>query len=78
MEISTVKPKSKDKRFRDVASNRTESVLKAIRLLKKCSNKRSYQYDKADVNKIFRAIKTELDECRNSFLGTDKAKEFKL
>ena len=78
MEISTVKPKSKDKRFRDVASNRTESVLKAIRLLKKCSNKRSYQYEKADVNKIFRAIKTELDECRNSFLGTDKAKEFKL
>ena len=78
MEISTVKPKSKDKRFRDVASNRTESVLKAIRLLRKCSNKRSYQYDKADVNKIFRAIKTELDDCRNSFLGTDKAKEFKL
>ena len=78
MEIPTVKPKTKDKRFRDVASNRTESVLKAIRLLKKCSNKRSYQYEKADVNKIFRAIKTELDDCRNSFLGTDKAKEFKL
>jgi len=78
MTISKNGRKGKDERFLDVASKRTENVLKAIRLLKKCSNKKSYSYDKAQVNKIFKTINSELSDCKSAFLGNRSKKEFRL
>lgn len=78
MTVSNKGQKEKDERFRDVASRRTENILKAIRLLKKCSNKKSYSYDKSQVNKIFRVLNSELGDCKSAFLGKRSKKEFKL
>lgn len=50
----------KEDRFKRVASRRVENILKGIRSLAKCSNINNYEYDEEDLNKMVKAIKTEL------------------
>ena len=38
-----------------------------IRLLSNCSNKATYEYDDADVKKIFSTLEQELKNCKNKF-----------
>ena len=59
--------KSKRERFEIVAANRVHNLIVGLNSLSKCSNKYNYEYNKADVDKMFKELKTALDSCENSF-----------
>ena len=59
--------KSKRERFEIIAANRVQNIINGLNSLSKCSNKYNYEYNKADVDKMFKEIKTSLDNCENSF-----------
>ena len=58
---------SRADRFRRVAEARVNKIIKMIRLLGNCSGKSAYQYDPGQVEQIFSALQTELDEARQRF-----------
>ncbi|MCK4567563.1 MAG: hypothetical protein KAU48_09670 [Candidatus Thorarchaeota archaeon] len=64
-------------RFVRIANRRTNQVLNELRKLGNCSNTRMYEYTEADVRKIFRTLKKELDRVEKLFSSED-ANEFKL
>ena len=68
----------KDARFKDVASRRTESILRSIRSLSKCSNTRNYFYSESQIRKIFKTIQEELDSCKRGFSSMNGKKRFQL
>ena len=76
-ESIAITPKNKRDRFLRVAQGRTVKVLRAIRILGRCSNKSSYEYTAADVEKIFAAVQEELDDAKRKFSG-EKAVKFSL
>ena len=59
--------KSKRERFEIVAANRVHKAIVLLDSLSKCSNKYNYEYNKADVDKMFRELKNALDKCEKSF-----------
>ena len=66
-------------RFRRLASQRTNNVLKAIQVLGNCSNKSTYSYTPEEINKIFAEIDRKLKETKALFRATShRGKEFKL
>jgi len=65
-------------RFKRIAEARTNRLLNDVRLLGNTSNKTLYQYDQADVDKIFEAIEKKLVETRAKFKTTKKDKPFSL
>ena len=58
-----------------MAAKRTQRILDAIRGLSNCANRTAYQYDSADVQKIFAAIDRELEAARVRFSAKDERKE---
>lgn len=71
--------KSKRQRFLDTAQPRTRRVIRAIRLLSKCSNPASYSYGENDVEVIFKTLQTELDLAKLCFeRGRDSEIRFTL
>ncbi len=69
----------KHDRFRRLASQRTNNVLKSIKILGNCSNKSSYNYTEEEVNKIFSEIERQLKETKSIFkISSNARKEFKL
>jgi len=52
----------KGDRFRRLASQRTNNVLKAVQVLGNCSNKSTYSYTPEEINKIFAEIERKLKE----------------
>jgi len=67
----------KRERFRRLATQRTNAVLRRLQILGHCANPQLYEYDEKDVRKIFRAIETELKAVKGKFQNSSKA-EFKL
>ena len=59
--------KSKRERFETIAANRVHRAIVLLDSLSKCSNKYNYEYNKADVDKMFRELKNALDKCEKSF-----------
>lgn len=59
--------KTKRERFEEVAGSRVQMVLDKIENLSKCANKRNYEFDKKDIDKMFRAINDELKKARTLF-----------
>jgi hypothetical protein len=53
-----------------LAENRTRNAIRAIRVIGKLSNKKAYQYDETDVQKIFRALTKEADALRTRMTHT--------
>jgi len=78
--MSKKKTKEEDRtaRFKRIAENRTNQLIKMIRLLGNCSNKSSYSYTESEVKKIFSAIENELRESKARFTFARGRKEFKL
>lgn len=72
------KSSNKANRFKRVAEKRANKVLSSIRLLSQCSNKRSYEYTDAQVNKIFRELRSALKEAEGKFKETKEETGFKL
>lgn len=68
---------SKRERFLTVAESRTNTILEKIRILGNCSNRSLYEYNKEEIDKIFRAIQDKLNETKARFV-VKKNREFKL
>ena len=69
----------KKTRFKKIATKRVELILKYIDLLSNCSNRYNYEYTSEDIDKIFRAINSELNLCKAKFeIKKKEKKSFKL
>lgn len=78
---STVSPKaSKREKFVELASSRTRTAIKAIRIIGKLGNKNAYDYSEADVRKIASALTKEIEamKARMSHSGGKDVVEFEL
>jgi hypothetical protein len=71
-------PEAKKARFKRIAEKRTNRILNDIRLLGNTGNKTLYQYEQADVDKIFNIIDTKLTETRAKFKTRKKDEPFTL
>jgi hypothetical protein len=67
-------------KFVKLAEGRTQGALTAIRKLGNLSNRRSYEFDEADVRKIVKALKDGISEIERKFdpAGGPGQKTFKL
>ncbi len=72
-----MKIEEKKERFKRLATQRTNSVLKKIKVLGNCANRSAYDYSEEDVNKIFLEIERRLREVKSKY-HFPKNKEFKL
>lgn len=54
-------------KFVKLAEGRTVAALTAIRKLGNLANRRSYQFDDADVRKIMKALKEAISETERKF-----------
>jgi len=72
------KDTTKRKRFEKLATNRTNEVLKRLKILGNCSNRNLYSYTEEDIKKIFNEIEKSIKEQKNKFLHTRKNQKFKL
>jgi hypothetical protein len=60
----------KQAKFRRLAKQRGERILKDLRLLGNLSNTNNYSYTEAEVKKIFSALEEELKFSRSRFQKT--------
>ncbi len=58
----------KSEKFRRLATQRGERILKDFRLLANLSNRKNYEYTETEVKKLFSAIEEELKSARYSFM----------
>ena len=66
-------------KFRRLAESRVNRALNDIRLIGNLSNKNNYDYTSEEVDKIFRALDSELKQVRARFLeGARRESEFRL
>lgn len=70
-------PRDKRKAFVRLAEKRTDEILKRIRTLSNCANRNAYEYDEADVRRIFGAIEEEIRLAKAKF-NTVRRKRFTL
>lgn len=68
---------NKRDRFKRLAQQRTNIVLKRLKVLGNCSNRSAYEYTEDEINKIFAAIDRQVKDVKAKFHFT-KTKEFKL
>lgn len=64
-------------RFKRLATLRTNAVLKRLKVLGNCANRQIYEYDEADIEKIFSEIERKVKETKAKF-HYPKRREFKL
>lgn len=58
---------TKENRFKRLASQRTNSVLKKLKTLGNCSNRSVYSYSEEDIDKIFYELEKALIETKAKF-----------
>lgn len=77
--VIMVEKSEKEARFRRLAAQRTNSVLKKLDILGNCANKSAYSYTEEEVNKIFNEIDRCVKETKLKFNFSKRdRKEFKL
>jgi hypothetical protein len=59
--------KTPRQRFTRVGVARVNSVLESIRIFKNCADRGAYEYNKAEIDKIFAKIEHDLADARNTF-----------
>ena len=64
--------------FRRIAEKRTNRIISMIETLGNLSNKSYYDYTEKEIELIFSAIETALEEERKKFKTNTKQKKFKL
>ncbi len=67
----------KRERFKRLATQRTNIVLKRLKVLGNCANRSAYTYTEEEINKIFSEIERRVRETKSKF-HFPKNKEFKL
>ena len=68
---------TKKQRFKRVAEKRVQNILNAIRSLGGLSNKKVYEWEAGQLEKIWSALELEMQNCKNSFKNPE-SKIFKL
>lgn len=68
----------KKDRFKKVASKRVDNILKTLDLLSNCSNTYNYEYTQEDVDKIFKALTSRLNNVKSQFKSKLDKKDFSL
>ena len=68
----------KRNRFKKVASKRVDNILKTLDLLSNCSNTYNYEYTSEDVDKIFKALGSRLNNVKSQFISKLDKKDFSL
>lgn len=70
----------KRQKFVRLAEARVNKALKDIQLIGNLSNSSAYEYDEADVRKIFSALQSGINEAKGRFSKSDDAAggQFKL
>ena len=54
-------------RFEKVASKRVQNTIDSLNSLSKCSNSYNYEYNKDDIDRMFKEIKINLNRSEASF-----------
>lgn len=67
----------KSARFKEKAENQASKVIVELEKLQKLSNRKYYTYTPEQINELFGAIQTALDEAKTSFTS-DNAEKKKL
>ncbi len=62
------------KNFVRLATKRVNNALKYVRLIGNLSNTSNYYYTDEDVEKIFKVLMNEVEECRQRFDSKKKVK----
>lgn len=67
-------------KFKRLAEQRVTRALKQLRLIGNLSNKSNYAYNDADVRKIYRTLRTAIDDMKKRFdnQGESPSDQFKL
>ena len=65
----------KSARFKEKAENQASKVMAEIEKLQKLSNKKYYTYSTEQINELFGAIQTALDETKATFTTTNAEKK---
>lgn len=60
-------PETDREKFVRLATARVNKAIKSIQIIGNLSNKSNYSYEESDVEKIFRALTTEVKVCRQKF-----------
>ena len=68
------------KKFVDLAEKRVSKALRDLKLIGNLSNRSNYSYTQEDSQKIVKALRRGVDECRARFEqgGKDEDEVFKL
>lgn len=69
---------AKRERFKKIAEQRTNKILKTLQLLSNCANKSNYDYTDEEIKKIFSAIEKEVKNTKNKFYENEGNENFKL
>jgi hypothetical protein len=64
-------------RFKRLATLRTNTVLKRLKVLGNCANRQAYEYSEDEVDKIFSEVERKLKEVKAKF-HFPKNREFHL
>lgn len=64
------------KRFKRLASSRTNEVLDKLRILGNCADRRTYDYTDEDIDKIFKAIDEQVKIVKAKFKKPKKGFKF--
>ena len=64
-------------RFKRLATLRTNTVLKRLKVLGNCVNRSVYEYSEDDINKIFSEVEKAVRSTKSKFHFTKK-RDFKL
>ena len=68
---------TKKDRFKRVAEKRVQNIINSIRSLSGLSNKNVYEWETAQLDKIWKAIEKEIENCKDDFKSPE-SKIFKL
>lgn len=72
-----MKNENKRDRFRRLATLRTNSVLKRLKVLGNCANRSAYEYTEDDLDKIFLEIERTVKDTKAKF-HFPKKRDFRL
>jgi hypothetical protein len=68
---------TKREKFKRLATNRTNDLIKRLKVLSNLANKNIYDYTKSDVEQIFNYLEKKLKETKLRF-DIHEGEEFKL
>jgi hypothetical protein len=62
---------SKEERFKRVAEKRVQNAIKSIRSLSQLANNKVYKWNDQQLQKIWKTLDKELEDCKKSFSEPD-------